>query len=141
MSLPRRYLLDTSVYSQPLRPKPIETALERWQEYGDAACAISRVTVAEIEWGLHKKGSERLWAGYRRDMEGTVAVLETDELVWDRFARMKAAQHALGRLVSDLDLLIGATAVYHSLIVATLNIRHFALIEGLHIEDWSQMDA
>ncbi len=82
MSLPLRYLLDTSVYSQPLKPKPVEAALERWQKLGDSACAISRVTVAEIEWGLHKKRSERLWAGYRRDMAGAVAVLETDELVW-----------------------------------------------------------
>ncbi len=50
---------------------------------------------------------------------------------------MKANQHALGRLVSDLDLLIGATATHHGLIVATLNTRHFAMIEGLHVEDWS----
>ncbi len=140
MTVPLRYLLDTSVYSQPLKAKPLPAPLQRWQNLGDAACAISRATVAEVEWGLHKKGSERLWAGYRRDLQGTVAILETDEVVWDRFARMKAVQHSLGRLVSDLDLLIAATAACHGLMVATLNTRHFALIEGLHFEDWSQVE-
>lgn len=95
--------------------------------------------MAEIEWGLHKKGSERLWAGYRRDMERSITILETDGAVWQRFASMKATQHALGRPVSDLDLLIGATAVQHGLIVATLNTKHVTLIEGLHVEDWSQV--
>ena len=132
-----RFLLDTSVFSQPLRLHPVQAALERWQRQGDTSCAISRVTVAEIEWGLHKKASERLWTGYRRDMEGTVTILETDEAVWHRFACMKARQHTLGRPVSDLDLLIGATAGHHGLIVATLNTKHFSLIEGLHVEDWS----
>ena len=51
---------------------------------------------------------------------------------------MKARQHQLGSPIADLDLLIAAVAVQHDLILATLNARHFSLIEGLRWEDWSK---
>ena len=49
---------------------------------------------------------------------------------------MKAAQRRSGRLVPDLDLLIAATAQAHGLILATLDVAHFRLIENFHYEDW-----
>ena len=52
---------------------------------------------------------------------------------------MKARQDALGKPVPDMDLLIAATAVQHNLILATLDTNHFALIEGLRWENWSEV--
>jgi len=43
----------------------------------------------------------------------------------------------LGLCVDDLDLVIAATAVWNNLTLATLNVRRFALIEGLRRENWS----
>jgi tRNA(fMet)-specific endonuclease VapC len=34
------------------------------------------------------------------------------------------------------DVLIGATALVHGLVVATRNVRHFERIEGLFVESW-----
>lgn len=56
-----RYLLETSVYLQPLRRRPVMKALERWQEVGDNDCAVSLVSVGEIEWGLHYENNPRRW--------------------------------------------------------------------------------
>jgi len=130
------HLLDTSICSQPLKQQPVLTALQRWDRLGDGA-ATSVVCLAEIEWGLHKLASERRWQGYRNDIVPSVYALLPDRVAWSRFATMKARQHALGRPVQDLDLLIAATAVCHDLILATLNARHFSAIEGLRWEDWS----
>jgi len=41
--------------------------------------------------------------------------------------------------VNPLDLLIAVTAKAKGLILATLNIRHFNIIPGLAVEDWSQI--
>lgn len=130
------HLLDTSICSQPLKRQPILTVLQRWDRLG-AGAAMSVVCLAEIEWGLHKLASERRWLGYRNDILPSLQALLPDRVAWSRFAVMKARQHALGRPVHDLDLLIAATAVCHDLILATLNSRHFAAIEGLRWEDWS----
>ena len=130
------HLLDTSVCSQPLKRQPDLAALRLWDRLG-AKAATSVVCLAEIEWGLHKMASERRWLEYRNAILPSLHAILPDRAAWSRFASMKARQHALGRTVQDLDLLIAATAVCHDLILATLNARHFSNIEGLRWEDWS----
>ena len=133
-----RLLFDTSVYSQPLRKRPVMPALRRWREAGDAACATCDVVVAEVEFGLHLENRDERWGKYREILEGRLEVLPMDREVWTAFARIKARQCSLGRPVADLDLLIAACAVRHNLVVATLNARDFGLVEGLAWQDWSQ---
>jgi predicted nucleic acid-binding protein len=93
--------------------------------------------LAEIEWGLHELGSERRWAGYRRDILPSVQIIPKDSSVRSKWSKLKARQEVLGRSIDDLDLLIAASALERGLIVATLNVRHFEQIEGLRWEDWS----
>ncbi|MFZ4484619.1 MAG: type II toxin-antitoxin system VapC family toxin [Chthoniobacterales bacterium] len=132
-----RYLLDTSVFSQPLRRKPVEAALLRWKQAGDSVCAISAVTVAEVEYGLLLENRPQRREKFRFLLEGRLPVLETDAAVWMEFARRKARQKEAGRELADLDLLIASTALLHRLTVATLNVRDFQAVEGLACEDWS----
>lgn len=132
-----RYLLDTSVYSQPIRNKPLHAALTRWQQASDTQCAIAAVTLAEIEWGLHYEDNATRWRKYTALLENRLTCLSTSDAVWSLFAKMKARQRRIGESVSDLDLLIAATARAHNLTVATLNMKDFSRIEGLAWEDWS----
>jgi predicted nucleic acid-binding protein len=134
------HLLDTSVCSQPLKRRPLRHVLSRWDRLGPGRAATSICCLAEIEWGLHKLASERCWSGYRRVVLPSVRTLPSDGEVWKKWSSMKARQHAIGRPVDDLDLLIAATAVAHGLTLASLNVRHFSLIEGLRWEDWSAPD-
>jgi predicted nucleic acid-binding protein len=92
-----RYLLDTSVYSQPLRREPVEATLVRWKEVGDSACAISAVTAAEVEYGLLLENRPRRREKFRFLLEGRLPVLPTDDRVWMEFARRKARQQKAGR--------------------------------------------
>lgn len=50
---------------------------------------------------------------------------------------MKARQTQLGKTVDDFNLSIAAIAVHYNLKLATLNHRHFKLIDNLEWEDWS----
>lgn len=131
------YLLDTSVYSQPLRRRPVLAALNRWCETGDERCGISVVSVAEVEFGLHLEGREERHYRYRELLVGRLEIIPTDQEVWQDFARRKARQKILGLPVTDLDLLIACCAACHGLTVATLNARDFSRIEGCAWEDWS----
>ena len=131
-----RYLLDTAVYAQVLRRQPDPVATRRWQLVGDSACVVSIVSVAEVEWGLHKLASPSAWTRYETLLKPRLTVVPSDAAVWAQFARLKAVQMSNDRPVADLDLLIAAPAVALGLTGATRNIRHFSLIEGLPVEDW-----
>lgn len=132
------YLLDTSVYSQPLRRRPVMAALEHWRDSGDGRCKVSVVSVAEVEFGLHLEGSVERQNRYRALLAGRLEVVPTDQAVWTEFARRKARQQTLGLPVADLDLLIATCAACQQLTVATLNARDFSKIEGCAWEDWSE---
>ena len=132
-----RYLLDTSVFSQPLRNRPIRPCLLRWQEAGDAACGVCAVVIAEVEFGLRLEACEKRWQKYRSLLDGRLISLEMDTAVWTEFSGMKARQQRIGETVADLDLLIAACATRYGMIVATLNRKDFSRIESLAWEDWS----
>jgi len=130
------HLLDTSVCCQPLKAAPRPEVLRRWDSL-EAEAATAVTCLAEIEWGLHKLGSQRRWQQYHEVVVPSLRPILPDRETWSRWAALKARQHLLGRPIEDLDLLIAATAIQHGLILATLNSRHFAVIEGLLWEDWS----
>jgi len=131
------HLLDTSVYSQRLRPKPLPGVMRRWQAAGDSALAVSSICEAELRYGLAKRGSRRLWQEYVRYLENRLVVLPVDKQVADALAELKASLERVGRPRADFDLLIAATCLVHRLILATANPRHFADIPDLPVEDWS----
>lgn len=135
--MPLRYLLDTSVYSQPLRKRPVTASLHKWAQVGDSSCAISVVTLSEIEFGLSLETNDQRQAKFEALLRERLEILPAEELVWHRFALMKARQRLIGQPVSDLDLLIAATATVYKLTVATLNKADFSRIESLSWEDWS----
>lgn len=134
------HLLDTSVYSQPLKPKPNAEVMRRWQLHTDAALATSIICQAEVLFGIKKKGSARLLGEYERLLKGRIPVLLIDIAVADAYAEIRTDCEKRSTPVADLDLLIAATAKAHNLIVATLNLRHFQVIQGITVEDWSKPD-
>jgi predicted nucleic acid-binding protein len=137
LSVPVSHLLDTSVYCQPLRKKPAPAVVSRWQAIGDAALCVSVLCEAEVLQGLEAKGSERLWERYRTLIEGRLPVLDVTTEVARTYAALAGALIRSGRPRPVVDLLIAATARSSGLVLATLNPRHFAGIEGLAVEDWS----
>ena len=132
------HLLDTSVYCQPLKPKPVPSVQSRWRALGDEAVAISAVVEAELLYGLELKQSRKLTAQYDALLKDRLYLFPVDAEVARCFAKIKAAAKRRGHACPDLNFIIAATAKAHGLILATLNYRHFADIEGLAAEDWSK---
>ena len=132
------HLLDTSVYCQPIKPKPLVPVQERWAEQGDDTLAISTICEAELLYGLELKKSEKLTALYEALLKDRLRTLPVDSGVARHFASLKAWARVNGRALSDLDFLIAATARTHGLTLATLNVRDFRNLPGVAVEDWSR---
>ena len=113
---------------------------EKWSALGDDALAISTVCEAEVLYGLELKKSSRLNALYIALLNARLRVLPMDSGVAKHFAALKAWAKTNGRVLSDFDLLISATARAHNLRLATLNRRHFEGLPDMIVEDWSTHD-
>jgi predicted nucleic acid-binding protein len=133
------HLLDTSVFCQPIKPKPLLSVQHRWSELGDDALAVSIICEAELLYGLELKQSARLNSLYEELLRNRLQVLSVDNAVAVQFSHIKAICRKKGFCASDFAFLIAATAKAHGLVLATLNKRHFDGIEGLAFEDWSRI--
>ena len=61
-------------------------------------------------------------------------MLGIDADIATRFGRERGRLRAVGMLIGDFDLLIGATALHHNLTLLTNNRSHFERIDGLRME-------
>lgn len=132
------HLLDTSVFSQPIKRRPVKPALARWKALGDDRLAVSVISEAEVLYGLAWSGATSLQQQYDAELKSRLPMLSVDSAVAASYAAIRAALRRAGHTVESMDLLIAATAHAHGLVVATLNLRHFEIIDGLAVEDWSQ---
>jgi predicted nucleic acid-binding protein len=131
------HLLDTSVYSQPIKDFPLQTAMEKWSRIGDRRICTSSICLAEVLQGLELRDSDKYWHRYRSLLEHRYPVLPFDAPVAAVFAKMTSETRRLGAPRPALDMMIAATARCHGLTIATLNIRDFRGISGLAVEDWT----
>lgn len=133
-----KYLLDTSIYCQPIKPKPMPLVIKRWQEIGDEKMAISVITHSELIYGLHLKQSSKLTRAFDSILRNRFPLLSVTEEIADDFGYLKAFQRQKGKGAADLDLLIAATARVRGLILVTLNTKDFKKIPGMALEDWNR---
>lgn len=135
-----RYLLDTNIISNVVKPAPSERLLEWMSEQNDEDLFIASLTVAEIRRGVLEKP-----AGKRRDRleawfggpEGPQALFAGRVLAFDEVAaliwgRLMADGKALGQPRNALDTIIAAVAEANDCIVVTENEKDFAGIEVLN---------
>ena len=84
------HLLDTSVFSQPLKRKPVKVALDRWAALGDARLAVSVISEAEVRYGIEWTGA----AVQRQEFESTLVkrlpILIVDSAVAQTYAIIRA---------------------------------------------------
>src|ERR1700722_17695711 len=127
--MPVTHLLDTSVYSQPIRKAPHPEVMKRWQTLGDTALVTSAICEAEILFGIHnekrKNGSTKLITSFETILKGRYDVLPVDAAVSAVYAELRCDCEARGKQVAAMDLLIASVAKANNLIIATLNMNDF----------------
>jgi tRNA(fMet)-specific endonuclease VapC len=132
------YVLDTTIASALMRSQP--AASRRLLEQPRESVVIPQPAVAEIAYGIALLPASRR----RRELEAALAIVLRDvsrapwtDDVSRRFGEIKADLERRGERVEDFDLAIAAHALALDATVATRNVRHFARIRGLSVEDWT----
>lgn len=131
-----KYLLDTNIIIFWLKGR--YGVAQKILEVGPANCFVSEVSVAELRFGVECSIPELL-EEKRTRLASFLAFLQIIpfSVAIDRYATEKARLRALGELIPDFDLLIGATALQQNLKMVTNNTKHLSKIQGIEIEDWT----
>jgi tRNA(fMet)-specific endonuclease VapC len=134
-----RYLLDTNIISEPVRPLPNANVMTRLVE------SKSTVAIASIVWHEVLLGCYRMPESNRRraieaylqeEVKVKLPILPYTQEAAEWFAGERARLMVLGLTPSYVDGQIAAISKVNNLILVTRNVADYANFQDLQIENW-----
>jgi tRNA(fMet)-specific endonuclease VapC len=101
-----------------------------------SALAVSTIVIAELRYGAAKSVNPAKAIAVQEQVISLISSIAFDEPAAQAYGAIRATLEKLGTPIGANDLLIGATALAHSLTLMTHNTSEFGRISGLSIEDW-----
>lgn len=129
-----RYLLDANTLSDFIR-NPTGLVNKRLAVIGEATVCTSIVVACELRSGAKKKGSSRLEERVDQVL-ASLEVLPLDKQSDRHYAEIRTHLSRKGQLIGSNDLLIAAHTLALDLTLVTDNVREFARVPGLSLENW-----
>ncbi len=127
------FLLDSDTCSYYLKNDPIVVS-RVMLHFG--SLNVSVITVGELlTWAMRANAPPERLKGVR-DLVQSSIVLEVNLPVAERFGEIRAGLLDQGLAVGQMDLLNAATALVHTLTLVTHNVKDYANIPGLTMDDW-----
>ena len=123
-----KYLLDTNQVVYYLRQET--RVIDDLQSRRGEGLAVSIISVAELYEGIFRATNPEEAERALKDFLSEVTVLSIDEEVARIFGQERARLRQVGMPMSDLDLLIAATALRHDLTLLTAD-RDFERVKNL----------
>ena len=142
----RGWLIDTNVVSELRKGSRAAASVRSWAEnVASSACHLSRVTVAEIRFGIERVPDP----SFRAELDAWVRdgllpwfgdrILEVDERVLGRWRRLVWDGQKAGYTYAQPDALLAATALVHELGVVTRNAADFERAGVRLINPWHEL--
>ena len=131
-------LLDTNICIHVINARP-PGVLERFRQHRMGEIGLCSVVAAELAYGVAKSGSPR----NRQALEMFLApliILPFDEAALWAYGDLRAELERKGTPIGALDTMIAAHALSQQSTLVTNNIREFARVPGLALENWVQLN-
>ena len=137
-----RYLLDTNVVSELVKPAP-EPRVWNWLNAApDNMLYLSVITIGEIQRGIDRLSLSPRKTRYEQWLREEIIDLYADRILaidlqtMQQWGRLMARLEIKGRVLPMLDSLLAATALVHDLRLVTRNERHFEDIGVMTLNPW-----
>jgi tRNA(fMet)-specific endonuclease VapC len=125
------YLLDSDWVINALAGR--RRAVSPLERLSSLHIGVSVITLAEVYQQAFESTNPDAYLATFRGFIAPFRVIPVTEPIAVRFAEIRALLTRRGELISDFDMLIGATALHYNLTVLTFNLRHFSRIPDLNL--------
>jgi predicted nucleic acid-binding protein len=138
-----KYLLDTCVFSEFVKPRPNSNLVQWMSEQNDFDLAVSALTMGELRLGMAilPEGKRRtileLWLLEELADKYGDRVLPVTGVIGMRWGALSAERRKKGRPLPPIDGLILATASIHELAIVTRNVADFRHFDVEVINPWT----
>ena len=127
-------MLDTNFCIHVMR-RPDSMMAARFKLHHGEMC-ISSVTLHELVHGAERSTRPGLQRGLTEKLVSGLRLLDFDEKASRHSGEIHATLARSGQIIGAYDMLIAGHARSLGLVVVTNNVREFARVDGLRVEDW-----
>jgi len=127
-------MLDTDISSYVIRRRP-PTIAQQFDRYAEQLC-VSVMTAAELRFGAIRAGRTELSSLVEAYL-ARVTILDWPDSATFHYARVRTTLQRLGTPIGNMDLLIACHALVEQATLVTNNLKHFAPVPGLKVEQWN----
>ncbi len=139
-----KFLLDTCVISEVIKPRPNQQVIQWLQEQEENDLYLSVLTFGEIEKGIEKSVSEarkeklRLWV--EEDLKRRFAgrILPIDLKVAARWGEAQGKSELTGKPLPAIDGLIAVTGLVNHCVVVTRNVSDMEQSAVALLNPWGE---
>ena len=128
-----RYMLDTDIASYLIRgdhPGVTEKFTELYEK-----CVISSVTAAELQYGARKRNNRALTQKVQALCD-LIQIIPWNEDAAGSYAKLRVELETAGTPISNMGMMIAASAIAEEAVLITNNTGHFSKITSLNLEGW-----
>ncbi len=142
-----RFLLDTNVISELVKPLPNENVWEWVNALPDEQLFISSITIGELQRGIELLPPSIRRSDYERWLQEQILtqyadrIIAVDTMVMLRWGALMAGTAAKGRPLPVFDSLLAATALTHNMQLVTRNVQDFAETGVQVVNPWQEQGA
>lgn len=129
------YILDTNIISYIIKNKDY-SLVDKFEEVSKHhTIGVSSITIAELYYGVRKKGSEKLEALVNQFLS-PLEKYSFDEHAAFEYGIIRTQLESKGEIIGSNDLFIAAHAKSLDAVLITNNTREFERVENLVVENW-----
>ena len=132
-----RYLLDTNICIYIAKRKP-SGVLARLQQLRLGDIGMSVVTYLELVYGAWRSEQVETNLARLEQLRHLIPVQSLGADVGGYYGRLRAELKRKGVPIGAYDLMIAAHALSLGLTLVTNNVREFARVDGLRLDNWAE---
>ncbi len=132
-----RYMLDTNICIYVIKHKP-EKVFDELKKHDSAEMCISSITYAELAHGVEKSAAVEKNRLALSLLLANIEILDFNVDAANCYGKIRADLEKKGTPIGPLDMMIAGHAQSLDYTVVTNNVKEFARIGGLKIENWAE---
>ena len=132
------YVFDTDTLSELVKPAPSSSLLVHLARVARQDQFTTAITVGEMFYGAYNNPERResILSRFEEKVWPRVRILPFDTDASRTYGQLRAHLERIGTPLPGADLQIASIALTRGYTVVTGNVRHFARVPGLRVENW-----